>query len=548
VFFSGSMSHLNLNAVIVCVLLALGVIAPRFGDRFFRRFESWASGFSRRKKLVVWTSALATILIRVSLLPWLPVPIPEIHDEYSYLLEGDTFAHGRLANPPHPMSLFFETFHVLQHPTYASQYPPAQGAVLAFGEILGHPWLGVLLSMALMTAAVVWMLQAWLPPQWALLGGLFVLIRLDTFSYWISSYWGGAVAATGGALVLGGYRRLIHSHLPLDAFALGIGAALLACSRPFEGFIFCVPIAIALLVRLLSERSSPQHSRARILSPVAVTLALAILFLGYYNWRVTGNAITFPESLTQRTYENQPLFAWQKPRPQIQYSNPQFTAFHAMQRTRYDGSFSKWMTRSWDRLGSWRYFPGSALMLPFITLPWTFRDRRIRLLWIISFCCTLGLLAVVYFEYHYAAPLTAVVMVLVVQAVRHLRQWTWGRRPIGIGLSRAIVLAAIVNVAILTSATARHPSVQPWIFSRAQMIAQLNKLPGYHLVIVRYSPQHPPYAEWVYNRADIDHAKIVWAREIPGVNIQPLLDYFHGRTVWLVEADASPPRLSPYQR
>ena len=71
-------------------------------------------------------------------------------------------------------------------------------------------------------------------------------------------------------------------------------------------------------------------------------------------------------------------------------------------------------------------------------------------------------------------------------------------------------------------------------------------MPGEHLVIVRYSPDHGFDPEFVFNRADIDHEKVIWAREIPGMDVKPLLDYFRGRHVWLLEPDVSLSQLSPY--
>jgi hypothetical protein len=38
----------------------------------------------------------------------------------------------------------------------------------------------------------------------------------------------------------------------------------------------------------------------------------------------------------------------------------------------------------------------------------------------------------------------------------------------------------------------------------------------------------------------------VWAREIPGVSLHPLLEYFQRRQVWLLQADAPSPKLVPF--
>ena len=183
-------------------------------------------------------------------LAWLYVkpvgfPAPRIHDEFSYLLGSDTFASGRLANPTHPLWVHFESPHINQKPTYVSMYHPAQALVLAAGQrFAGHPWYGVLASTVVMCVALSWMLRIWLPHRWAVLGSV-VAVQIAVFGnwsvgchgYWVASYWGGAVAATGGALVIGATGRLRKRLTAWDSILFAIGVAVLANSRPFEGVI-----------------------------------------------------------------------------------------------------------------------------------------------------------------------------------------------------------------------------------------------------------------------------------------------------------------------
>ena len=48
--------------------------------------------------------------------------------------------------------------------------------------------------------------------------------------------------------------------------------------------------------------------------------------------------------------------------------------------------------------------------------------------------------------------------------------------------------------------------------ARGQIIRELESKPGRHLVLVRYAPEHSPHEEWVYNRANLDGSRILWAR------------------------------------
>jgi len=538
---------------LTAALLLVALWKPYFGDSTFRKIERLLSRLAERKALAVCLMFIGIAAIRAAVLPLLPVPIPGIHDEFSYLLMADTFAHGRLANPTHPMWMSFETFHVNWFPTYSSMYPPAQGFVLAVGQLLGSPWIGVLLSDAAMCAAILWMLQAWMPARWALLGSVFAALNLGIASYWMNSYWGGAVAGAGGALVLGALGRIQRRARVGSALVLGLGVAILANSRPYEGLLFCVPAGLWMLWWLVGKIKSPYSAGARIRNvfvPLAGVMVLTLAFIGYYNLRLTGNALLFPHVLNTRTYHSTPLFLWEHLMPEKTYNNQQFEDFYnGWEREDYQTTWKDARDVTAEklaRMGVEFFWPAALFLVP--ALPFAFRDRKMRLLLVTFFVCLAGVFSVIWSAPHYAAPLTCVIYALLVQAVRHLRTMKWKGRSGGVALSRALVLLLLVETGVNVARGACDPLW--WTCtgdsSRVAVIKQLLEIPGKHLVVVRYSDDHNIHDEWVYNGADIDGSRIIWARELYADQNAKLFAYFKDRHIWLVEPDVDNTEIKPY--
>ena len=558
--------------IVECGLTAIAVASsfawPGLGATWFARVERPFGRLAQRKGLSVAVVGLSVLVLRLALLPLYPIPIPFVTDDFSFLLAGETFALGRLTNPTPAMWTHFESIHITMNPTYMSMYFPGQGLILAAGQVLlGNSWYGVLIVSALMCAALCWMLQAWLPPKWALLGGLMAVLRLGVFSCWTNTYHAaGSLAALGGALALGALPRLEKTARMRYGILLALGAAILALTRAYEGLLLCLPVAVELGRWLLRGKNRPSTAvlARRAVLPLAI-LITAGSWLALYDYRAFGSPTTLPYTVDRNTYAVTPYFVWQHQRPTPAYRHAVMRQFYMDTEYAFFKQLHSWkgfIPQTLIKIQfSAQFYISFSLLPPLIMLRRAFLDRRIRFLTITIVVMVAGLLIEIYLLPHYVAPFTAAFYAIGLQAMRHLRVWKPEGKPVGLELTRLTIAVCVVLAGVRVAARPLHiaPPELPvnnwnctWFgpehygVERAQIESGLEKIPGGQLAVVRYGKDHNTLNEWVYNKPDIDASKVVWAREMDPADNRELIRYYAHRRVWLVEPDTIPARISPY--
>lgn len=560
---------LAIEAVLSAITTALAFCCPRLGFTWFKHIEDLFGRLARRRSLSIVVVGLTAFLGRLALLPLCPIPKPFVQDDFSFLLAANTFASGRLTNPTPAMWIHFESIQIDMKPTYMSMYFPGQGLILAAGKVLfGHPWFGLLCVTALMCAAICWMLQAWLPPRWALLGGLIAVLRLGLFSYWINTYsGGGSLAALGGALVLGGLPRFMRSARFRDALLMATGFSVLAITRPYEGILLAVVVFVMLGRWILTGTNWPAWTMIlrRTTIPFALIIATGV-WMAYYNYRVFGNPLTPPYKVNRATYAVVPYWIWQRPSAEPVYHHAVIRDFYIGEERRYFARF-----RTLDGLISEElfykpfrvllFFAGFALTPLLIPLPLALLDRRIRFLVVCVAFVGLGVMVETFLIPHYLAAITAALYAIGLQAMRHLRLWKPGDRPVGAAIVRFAISLCVLLGVLRVWAEPLHIPLADWPSGawasawsgpgmlgarRARVEAVLDHLPGKQLVMVRYSPRHSSLDEWVYNAPDFERAQVIWAREMDAKDNCELLRYYKDRNVWLVQPDFPNSILSSY--
>ena len=536
-------------------LTALLIAAALFGRPWI---EPKVRKFAAKTGWCMLVLAVLPVALRLLLLGHHPVPTPDIYDEFSHLLAADTLRHFRLANPPHALPQFFETFFVLQEPTYSSIYPVGQALALAIGwSVFGLPWAGVLLSVAAFSSLCYWMLRGWTTPVWALAGGLLAVIEFGPLNQWTNSYWGGALAAAAGCLVFGSLPRLRAGGRPRDALLLGAGLALHMLIRQYESIFLFLAVILFFL---------PALRRTLVkLAGIAALAVLPAMFLTLaQNKQVTGSWTTLPEMLSQYQYGVPASLTFQNhPVPHRQLTAQQAMDYK-MQISFHQGAetVGSYFQRLEYRIRFYRFFFLPPLYLAAIAFFWSLREWRFIWVVITLAMFALGINFFPAFQTHYLAAVTCLFVLVAVTGLQQMTRLRIRGQTVGVEAAALILLLcgsqfffwygmhAVENQEFAMAALQHETwdAINHGNPARRILVAQeLARIPGQLLIFVRYLPQHIFQDEWVYNAAEIDASRVVWARDLGPDENQKLLRYYPSRIALLLETDFRQPKLSEYK-
>jgi hypothetical protein len=342
-----------------------------------------------------------------------------------------------------------------------------------------------------------------------------------------------------------------------DSLLMAAGVILLGTSRLYEGMLLCVPVACFLIWRMFfgGRRPATTILLRRIVVPLML-IGAAGVWMGYYNYRVFGNPLTLPYTVNRAQYAVAPYFVWQSERAEPTYHHAVMREFYSREELKSFEEIHRpygFVTQTFLKAAMGiLFYAGIALLVPLIMVRRVLLDRRLRFLLLCVLLLIAGQLVEVFFFAHYLAPFTAVFYAIGLQAMRHLRLWSPGDKPVGLTLTRLIVTLCVVLAVVRLGAKPLHLYLPVWPgawasewygsdgrpgTARAQIESRLEQMAGKQLVIVRYSLDHNSLDEWVYNAADIDDSKVIWARDMDAAKDLELIDHYKDRKVWLVQPD-----------
>jgi hypothetical protein len=337
---------------------------------------------------------------------------------------------------------------------------------------------------------------------------------------------------------------------------LGAGLGIQLLARPFESIFLLLSVLLFFL---------PAPRRLLKIAPaVIVTVLPAIGLTLLHNYKVTGSATTLPYALSRYQYGIPTTFVFQpNPTPHRELTKEQRLDYDLQSYTHAINppGVRAYFERLAARIRFYRFFFLAPLYLALAVGLFALRDYRH--IWIVLTICIFALGTDIYpfFFTHYIAAETSLFVLLAVIGLERLSRFTIRGHDAGAEDARVILFLCFAHFAFWYSLHlfGRQDFAEyMWRYETWDAVnngdpdnylsihQRLKDAPGNQLVFVRYGPSHT-IREWVFNQADIDASKVVWARDLGEPENDKLRRYYPARTVWLLEPDAKPVALAPYQ-
>jgi hypothetical protein len=308
--------------------------------------------------------------------------------------------------------------------------------------------------------------------------------------------------------------------------------------------LLAAPAGAILLWKGLRCPEKGRPVRAMIVATLVVACFAGLL--GLDSWRVGGNPLRMPYALDRSQYATASVFIWEKPRPAPHYRHKVMEDFYlkwepAFQDAEHFDTLRGWVGAMVSRAGWILCALGAISVLVFLRI--RRGDERATPLLIVVSVFLVGTCLQRYLLLRYLAPVVCVFLAAGVLLAQPLflrwRQEYQARM-------RATMALGLILLCAFPMLQLRHDTrSRPVLWQKQAVERHLEEIPGRHAVLVRYSPQHALGSEWVYNRADIDGARLVWGRAMNEEADRCFLEYYRDRHVWLVDADTNPVELTP---
>jgi hypothetical protein len=330
------------------------------------------------------------------------------------------------------------------------------------------------------------------------------------------------------------------------ALLTSVGLVILANSRPYEGLVLSISVGVTLLCYLIAKWRSvtPAPDLRELVSMFAIVGIIAASAMAYYNYRVTGNPGEFPYLVYEKSYSVSALLRWQQPNPKPTYHHKVMEDFH----TKFElpfyiakQSLLGFVKINLATLAMYFLVAANLFVIPMIIsarelVLWSWQNIWGRWAVFIYIIFAIGMMIPNYSLPHYWAPVTGLNHLFVIQGIRfwRIRDLRSGQWVVHVLILLALLLLGITMYRSISAYDGLSQPVQ-----RAKLLEKLEQGKDRHLILVKYRPSQNHFAdfEWVYNEADIDAAKVVWARDMELAKNCELINYFDERVIWSLEID-----------